>query len=146
MSNPKIPLVVLDTNVLLVSVSSRSKYHWLYQSLLEGKYKLAITQSILFEYEEQLSIHWNKEVALNVIRSITELPNTTFTTIHYHLNLIVTDEDDNKFVDCAFAANANLIVTHDHHFNILKEVPFPVIPVVDVNRFEEILYNKDEEF
>ena len=28
--------VVLDTNVLLVSVSSRSKYHWIFRTLLDG--------------------------------------------------------------------------------------------------------------
>lgn len=79
MSNGKKLVIVLDTNILLVSVSSRSKYHWLYQALLNDKYQLAITADILLEYEEMIGTHWNNNVALNVIRSITELPNALFT-------------------------------------------------------------------
>ena len=82
MSNDKKLTIVLDTNILLVSVSSRSKYHWVYQALLNDKYKLAITADILLEYEEKIGTHWNNEVALNVIRSITELPNALFTPIY----------------------------------------------------------------
>ena len=74
-----------------------------------------------------------------MVRSITELPGTIFTPIYYQLNLITVDEDDNKFVDCAFAANTDLIVTHDRHFNILKTIPFPNIPVLDIHQFEAFL-------
>ena len=126
-SNKKLT-VVLDTNILLVSISSRSKYHWLYQALLKGKYQLAITHEILLEYEELISRYWNSEVAINVKRSITELPNVIFIPVYYQMNLISSDKDDNKFVDCAFAANADYIVTHDHHFKVLKSIPFRGFP------------------
>ena len=86
MGNPKMPLVVIDTNVLLVSTSSRSKYHWLYQFLLRGDFRLAITSAILPEYEEQISTHWNAEVAINVVRSIAELPNAIFTPVYTSYN------------------------------------------------------------
>lgn len=88
-----------------------------------------------------IGTHWNNNVALNVIRSITELPNALFTPIYYNLNLI-TDEDDNKFVDCAFAANADYIVTHDRHFNILKTIPFPRIPLIDIHQFQLLLQSQ----
>ncbi len=139
MSTIKKISVVLDTNILLVSVSSRSKYHWLYKYLLDSKYQIAITSDILLEYEEKIATHWNNEVAINVTRSITELPNTIFTPLYYQLNLITADEDDNKFVDCAFAANADYIVTQDSHFNILKTITFPRIPVIDIHQFKLIL-------
>ena len=32
--------VVLDTNVFLVSISSKSKYHWIYEKLLSHKIHL----------------------------------------------------------------------------------------------------------
>lgn len=139
MSNPESLLVVIDTNVLLVSISSRSKYHWIFQALISGDFDIGITQSILLEYEEQISKHWNPEVAANVIRSITELPNAKLVSIHYYLDLIKVDQDDNKFVDCAFAANADYILTHDQHFNILKEISFPRIPVITINEFRTLL-------
>lgn len=82
------PLAVIDTNVLLVSISSKSKYHWLYDSLINGRYHLAVTQDILLEYEEVISAHWSPEVAKNVIRSIAELPKVYFVPIYYKLQLI----------------------------------------------------------
>ncbi|MFB9843759.1 putative toxin-antitoxin system toxin component, PIN family [Mucilaginibacter ginsenosidivorans] len=132
-------IIVVDTNVLLVSISSKSKYHWLYQLILTKRIQIAYTNEILTEYEEQLSLHWHPEVAINVIRSITELSNAILTTIFYNLRLIDKDEDDNKFVDCAFAANADFIVTNDSHFNILKHIGFPSIPILSIDEFEDLL-------
>ena len=37
---------------------------------------------------------------------------------------ILQDKDDNKFVDCAIAANARFIVSEDGHFKYLKESRF----------------------
>ena len=42
--------------------------------------------------------------------------NVEFVTPYYKLHLIHADEDDNKFVDCAFAAGASCIVSNDAHF------------------------------
>ncbi len=135
-------LVIIDTNVLLVSVSSKSKYHWLYRLILEKKISIAFSQDILAEYEEQLAIHWNPFVAQNVIRSLTELSTAYPTIIYYNLNLIKADPDDNKFVDCAFTANADFIVTNDAHFNILKTIEFPSIPTVKIDEFKNLLQER----
>jgi putative PIN family toxin of toxin-antitoxin system len=132
-------LVVIDTNVLLVSISSRSKYHWLYQIILDKKIQIAITHEILTEYEEQLTKHWHPAIAANVIRSLTELSTALSTTVYYNLRLITADEDDNKFVDCAFAANADYIVTNDNHFGVLKTIDFPSIPILNIDEFRELL-------
>jgi len=132
-------LVVVDTNVLLVSISSKSKYHWLYRLILDKKIHIAFTHDILIEYEEQISIHWHHKVAINTIRSLTELSTSSFTTIFYNLQLITADKDDNKFVDCAFAANADFIITNDNHFNILNNIDFPSIPILRIDQFKELL-------
>ena len=132
-------LVVIDTNVLLVSVSSRSKYHWIYRVIIERKINIAFTNDILTEYEEQIAAHWHPEVAANVIRSLIELSSAQLTVVYFNLHLIQHDEDDNKFVDCAFTANADYIVTNDNDFNILKAIPFSAIKVVSVSEFEDIL-------
>ncbi len=44
--------VVLDTNILLVSISQKSKYHWLYRSLIENKFDIFVTNEILAEYKK----------------------------------------------------------------------------------------------
>ena len=110
--------IVLDTNLLLVSVSAKSQSHWLYDAFIKGKYELAITTEILTEYEEQFSDHWSPQAAEAIVTSLLELPNTFACTVYYHLNLITADKDDNKFVDCAFASNATYLVKEDSHFNV----------------------------
>jgi len=59
--------------------------------------------------------------------------------VYYHLHLITADPDDDKFVDCAFKANAKYIVTEDHHYDVLRNTPFPKIEVVDIDEFLRIL-------
>jgi len=132
-------LVVVDTNVLLVSISDRSRYYWLYDLILDGKIQIAFTPDILIEYEEQISKHWSPSVALNVIRSLTEILTSKFVLIYYNLGLITVDPDDNKFVDCAFASNADYIITNDNHFSILKNIGFPSIPVLKLDELRALL-------
>jgi len=74
-------IIVIDTNVLLVSISSRSKYHWLYRLILDKKVQVAFTHDILIEYEEQISIHWHHDIAVNTVRSLTELSTSLFTKV-----------------------------------------------------------------
>ena len=54
-------------------------------------------------------------------------------------NLIADDPDDNKFVECALNAGADYIVTNDKHFNVLKNVDFPMVKVVDIMEFRKML-------
>lgn len=44
--------IVLDTNIVLISIPTVSPYRLIYDSLLERKYELIISQEILLEYEE----------------------------------------------------------------------------------------------
>ncbi len=131
--------VVLDTNVLLVSISSKSKYHWIFQELLKGSFDLFVTNEILTEYEEIISSKFNDLVAKNVVRTLLLLPNVYEINIYYKWNLISADEDDNKFVDCAIAGNVHFIITHDRHFNILKNIEFPKMEVYNTDEFALIL-------
>jgi len=59
--------------------------------------------------------------------------------VYFHWRLL-KDEDDNKFVDCAIAANADYFIAHDKDFNILKQTDFPKINVVDLNEFKAIRF------
>lgn len=47
--------------------------------------------------------------------------------------------DDNKFVDCAVASNADYIISHDKDFAILKTIPFPKVKVISSEEFKSIL-------
>ena len=118
------PRFVIDTNVLLVSISSKSQYHWIFQGLINLEFELVITTKILSEYEEIISDKYSTTVAQNVIRTLLLFPNVIQSNVYYNWNLIQNDRDDDKFVDCAIASNADAIITHDKHFNILKNIPY----------------------
>lgn len=90
---------------------------------------------ILNEYEEILSQKINSEVATNVVEAIARLHTTVYQEIYVHFGLIKDDEDDNKFADCAVASSAELIVTNDKHFDILKRTPWPDIKVLNIKEF-----------
>lgn len=131
--------IVLDTNCLLMSLSRRSVYYPVWRDFVDGKYTLCITNEILAEYEEILTGKVGPEIASNVISAILDLPNTRMVQVYYHLRLITADPDDDKFVDCAFKANARYIVTEDHHYDVLKQTPFPYIDVVAIDEFIRVL-------
>lgn len=131
--------IVLDTNVLLVSIPVFSKYHWLYKYLIEKKFNLCITNEILTEYEEIIGEKLSVPTANTVIRTLMELDNVLPTSIYFKFHLILQDPDDNKFVDCAFAGNCDFLVTNDKHFNILKKVEFPQINLIKLEQFKDII-------
>lgn len=47
----------------------------------------------------------------------------------YRFNVIVTDPDDNIFVDCAIASDADFVITEDRHFNLLIESGYRPQPI-----------------
>jgi predicted nucleic acid-binding protein len=102
---------------------------------MEDEEQLCVTTEILEEYREIISILINSDVATNVIQTIINNPSTIFVTTFFHFHLIEQDPDDNKFVDCAIAANAKCIVTNDRHFNVLNSVDFPKVAVVRLEDF-----------
>lgn len=135
----KKPKIVLDTNVLLVSISSKSEMHWIFQKLLQEEFELVVSNEILLEYEEVISRKYSVEVAIDVIRTLLLLPNVIKSEIYFRWALLLADADDNKFVDCAVASNADYIVTNDKDFKPLEKVDFPSVEVVDISGFKELL-------
>ena len=131
--------IVLDTNVLLVSISDRSKYHWIFQKIINGDFILCVTNEILTEYAEIISRKMDSYTAKETITSLLLLDNVFRITTYFNWRLISVDEDDNKFVDCAVAANADYILTHDKHFNVLKQVEFPKINLLKISDFQKLM-------
>ena len=57
----------------------------------------------------------------------------------FHWRLVTADPDDDKFVDAYLAAGADALVTHDAHFDILKDLDFPPVTVLSADEFKEAL-------
>ena len=46
--------------------------------------------------------------------------------------------DTNCLLAC-IAAGADYIVTNDKHFNVLKDIDFPKVNVIDIDTFKQII-------
>jgi putative PIN family toxin of toxin-antitoxin system len=125
--------LVLDTNILLISLPTKSKYRPIFDSLVNNKFQLMITNEILSEYLEIIQQKTTSEIANNVIKLLLSLKNVIKAEVYYKWHLIEIDQDDNKFVDCAISSNADFIVTNDQHFKILEKIKFPKINVIEVD-------------
>ena len=106
-----------------------------WQNLFVCKYR------VLNEYEEILASKTTREIAQNVVEAIARLHTTVYQETYIHFGLITQDVDDNKFVDCAVAADAEYIVTNDAHFSVLKEIEWPKISIITIKEFVTQLAN-----
>lgn len=131
--------IVLDTNCLISSLSKKSESYDVWKGLYEGRYVLCVSNSILEEYQEKIAEKTTPDIAENVIQYLINSENVELISTYYYFNLISADLDDNKFVDCAIAANATYIVSDDRHFAPLKEIEYPRLLVVKLLEFVNIL-------
>ena len=132
--------IVLDTNCLIPIIIPGSYANDIWQAFRAGRYTLCISTEILCEYEEILvQMTSDKEFVSLVLDAITNAPNVERVTPYFRFNLITSDPDDNKFVDCAITAGAKYIVSNDRHFNELNRYDFPRVDVRSLMEFLDIV-------
>jgi len=129
--------IVLDTNVLISIIGRRSPDRWIFDRIVSGEIALCVSNDILLEYEEVLSRKASPDVAHNILSFIDIHPATTFVKIFFQFGLIKSDPDDDKFVDCAIASDADLILSNDGHFRQLAEIRFPEVLALTIDEFAE---------
>jgi putative PIN family toxin of toxin-antitoxin system len=132
---------VVDTNVMLVSASSKSPLHWIFQLFATRQHELCVTIDILLEYQEKFSEHIGGEKTAAIMAAIMEWPNLIRVNTYFNFGLIHKDPDDNKFVDCAIAASAYYIISEDSDFQVLKTIPFPHVNVLTISEFRSLVSN-----
>ena len=133
--------IVLDTNCLISSLSRTSDSYDVWKGLYEGRYILCVSNEILMEYQEIIGQKTTPEIAENVIQFLINSEYVEFVNTYYRFDLITADHDDNKFVDCAIAANATYIVTDDKHYKPLRQIAYPKLFVVKLMEFVEMLHD-----
>ena len=135
--------IVLDTNCLISSLSRRGQYYPVWKGFQTGQYILCVSTDILEEYAEKIAEKMSIQVAQNVIHLLLESASVELVNPYFSLHLIEADHDDDKFVDCAFAANATYIVSDDSLFDVLNRIQFPRLLVLKLKEFLGLL-QKDE--
>ena len=122
-----------------MSIPRMSPYHQILLDFLAGKYLLCVSNEVVLEYEEILTRKVGSLVANNIINAILASSNTIFINPQKRYQLIKSDPDDNKFVDCAISANAKYIVSQDHHYDVIRFNPEFDFTAIDIDAFLAIL-------
>ena len=131
--------VVLGTNIVLSAIFPTSPYQPILRAIANDVYDLHITTAILLEYEEKITSIFGANTALPFLDFCKKTSNIKASEIYFTWQIIYADPDDDKFIDCAFACNADYLVTNDKHFNVLKNMIFPNLKVLKIDEFMEIL-------
>lgn len=134
-------IVVIDTNVVSVMFRAQHACRAILDAWTAGKFAWAVTTEILLEYEEVLSRlgrPGRARVLLDAVDKVAEVRgNLRRVSPSFRFHLITADPDDDKFADCAIVADAEWIITEDHHFNALigsGHKPQPVAPEEFIRR------------
>ena len=118
------PRLIPDTNVFIVSLAVHSKYHWIYQALFQGKFDLVVSNEILTEYQEQITIRYGIERTEATLNYLLLLPNVILKNPSFLWQLVESDKDDNKFVDCYIVSQSDYIISNDRHIHQIKNITF----------------------
>ena len=130
--------IVIDTNCLIAILPSKSPYHKVWTDFLEQQLEICVSNEILMEYEEIISEKTSLAFAEAIIKTLINKPNFIRVYPTWRFGYIVTDPDDNKFVDCAICGRAELLVSNDKHFNVLKDIGFPYVKALRIQDFVQL--------
>ena len=132
--------VIIDTNIFVSSFfgGNPKKIIDLWKN---GKITLCLSSAILDEYIDVLrKIGLEDEYELEELLSLFSRGfNILFTTKTPKLNIIKNDPDDDKFIECAVALKANVIVSGDRKVLAVKE--YMRIKILTPQQFLEIHEN-----
>jgi uncharacterized protein len=126
-------IVVIDTNVVISMFKRGHPYRPIFDAWVAGQLRWAISAEILLEYEETAARMTHSAYVALVFQTMdaveTVRQNVDRVSPSFRFHLITHDADDNKFADCAIAAQADLIITADHHFDVLRGSGYKPQPV-----------------
>ncbi len=131
--------VVIDTNCLIASIPKHSSAFWLYLAFRDEAFTWVISNEIISEYYEKLSDFYSPETAEVVINILLSSSNVELTEPYFYYNFVEADPDDNKFANLSISTGARYLVSNDKHFNIFKQIEFPILEVVKLDEFKNIL-------
>src|ERR1051325_5272152 len=115
--------VCIDTNVLLQLFGRKQAGRPIREALLAGRIEWAVSTEILLEYQEMITrlsgaARWRGGGSFLTVLFYLHA-NILFVDPQFRFAVISADPDDNKFVDCAIAAQAEYVITSDQHFGAL---------------------------
>ncbi|MGZ9226407.1 MAG: putative toxin-antitoxin system toxin component, PIN family [Anaerolineales bacterium] len=133
-------LVVFDTNVLFSGIGWQGSPYFCLQMARAGNIKSVTCLEILSEFNEKLKSKMGLTTA-EAARAVAEILSfSELVKIENKLQVVASDPDDNKVVECAYVGKADFIVSGDRH--LLELENYQGIPIVRANSFIERVLEK----
>lgn len=135
--------IVFDTNIYISAfVIPGGNAEKAYLHAINGDFELCTSVSILTELARKLDekFGWEKQKIVQLIASISDLATVLKTTPWLK---VLSDEPDNRILECALKAGANFLVTGDKH--LLKLRNYGDFEIIKLSNFLRMLQQKTNE-
>lgn len=129
--------VVFDTNIYVSAFAiPGGNAEEAYSHAMRGSFELATSHAILAETANVLrsKFDWSDERVGKLLRTLSQTATVVKTKPSLH---VLTDEPDNRILECALQADANMIVSGDRHLLDLKR--YQTISIVKLSDFLSLI-------
>lgn len=118
--------VIIDTNVLVSSaLSINATPARIFERFRAGAFELIVTEEILAEYRRALGYERARKrhgfTLAQIDETVGELAKSAKVVEANEIARISTDPDDDKFLACALAGEADYIISGDKHLLRLQQ-------------------------
>jgi putative PIN family toxin of toxin-antitoxin system len=113
--------IVLDTNVLISGLFYSGPPRLIIEQILSGKHRFYTSMDLLAELDCVLKLKFqnSQAAAADTLEAIKRIARLTIPK--YEINAIQDDPDDNRVLECALSAEADVIISGDKHLLKLKK-------------------------
>ena len=129
-------IITVDTNILIAALLSKNgASHQILRLIINEKIKLALSTNVLLEYDDVTKrdevlnkSKFTKEQIEDLLDLLALLAHKH--EIYFRLRPNLTDENDNLFIECAFASGSKYLITsnvRDFENGELKGFGFKVV-------------------
>jgi putative PIN family toxin of toxin-antitoxin system len=135
--------VVFDTNIYISAfVIPGGNAEKAYLHAVDGDFELCTSVAILTELARKLGekFVWEKQRIAQLITSISNLATVFKTTPSLQ---VLSDDPDNRILECALKAVADFVVTGDKH--LLKLRTYEHLEIIRLSTFLSILHQPPSE-
>jgi len=141
----RVPKVVLDTNVWLSALLWGGKPAEIIKAAEDGKFIVVTSEEIIREINQVLNYPRFRKIYEaeglcheDLLESVLKI--VKFVNVTKRVKVVIDHAADNKFVECALAADSDYIVSGDKH--VPKVGSYKKIKIVSVTEFLEAITAK----
>lgn len=135
--------ITVDTNILISALGWNGPEAAIIEMALEAKLELCLSAQILSEFYRVTQYPKFKFANEEVDGFIGRLlPVIAFVTPTQKIDVIVSDPDDNKIIECAVAGKSSYIISGDKHLLELGE--YKGIAIIKASDFLQLIMDDND--